>query len=86
MQSYFLDNAATGPPEAGVWVHSLDAAAKRCGFTRRFLEKLIAEGRGPVTIKFGARRVGILADDLVAWVQTHRRLAPGEASAATSTE
>jgi hypothetical protein len=83
MQDHFLDNTATGPPDSGVWVHSLDAAAKRCNFTRRHLEQLISDGVGPPTVKFG-RRVGVLADDLSDWVQKHRRPAPGKTIAATA--
>jgi hypothetical protein len=82
VQKYFFDNQAEAPPDrGGVWVHSLDAAAKRCNFTRRHVEQLIADGVGPATVKFG-RRVGIIADDLADWVQTHRRPAPGETIAA----
>jgi predicted DNA-binding transcriptional regulator AlpA len=76
MQDHFIDKAATGPPGGGMWVLNLNEAAGRCGFTRRFLEKLIAEGRGPATIKFGQRRVGVLADDLADWIQLHRRPSP----------
>jgi predicted DNA-binding transcriptional regulator AlpA len=84
MQTYPIDKTKD-PPSDGMWVLNLNVAAERCGFTRRFLEKLIAEGHGPVTIKFGARRVGILADDLNAWIQNHRRPAPNEATAAAET-
>jgi hypothetical protein len=86
MQKYFFDNTADAPPDrGGVWVHSLDAAAKRCNFTRRHLEQMIADGVGPATVKFG-RRVGVIADDLTAWVKEHRRPAPGETTATPSAE
>jgi hypothetical protein len=56
-------------------------ASERCNFTRRFLEKLISEGKGPATIKFGARRIGVIEADLNAWMRLHRRPAPSEATA-----
>lgn len=63
-------------------VLSLDQAAFRAGIVRRTLERLLAEGTGPAKVQVSKRRVGILEDDLDAWIRSRRHPAPGEAAAA----
>lgn len=63
-------------------VLSLDQAAFRAGIVRRTLERLLAEGVGPAKVQVSKRRVGILEDDLDAWIRSRRQPAPGEAAAA----
>jgi predicted DNA-binding transcriptional regulator AlpA len=63
-------------------VLSLDEAAHRAGVVRRTLERMFAEGTGPARVQVSKRRVGILEADLEAWLQSRRRPAPGEATAA----
>lgn len=51
--------------------------AQRAGFSVRHLERLIANGEGPPTIRLGPRRVGIDDDDGDAWLASRRVLPPG---------
>lgn len=59
---------------------TLDQAAQRASITRRTLERLRSEGRGPAIIQLSNRRVGISEDDLESWLNSRRRSAPGEAA------
>lgn len=63
-------------------VITYNEAAKRSGFTRRTLERLISVGEGPATVQLSKRRVGIVEDDYEAWLLSRRRLAPGSLTAA----
>jgi predicted DNA-binding transcriptional regulator AlpA len=60
-------------------VLSLNEAARRVNIARRTLERSIALGEGPAVVELSARRRGILATDLDAWLLKRRRPAPGEA-------
>jgi predicted DNA-binding transcriptional regulator AlpA len=65
-----------------VQVLSLDQAAMRAGIVRRTLERQLAVGEGPTTIQLSKRRVGIAETDLEAWLNSHRRPAPGTVKSA----
>jgi hypothetical protein len=65
-------------------VLSLLDAAQRAGVARRTLERLIATGIGPATICVSSRRVGVLEQDLEAWLLSRRKAPPGEKLAASS--
>jgi predicted DNA-binding transcriptional regulator AlpA len=54
-------------------VYSYNQAAAITGLARRTLERLIALGEGPAIIELSPRRRGILASDLLDWVQRRRR-------------
>jgi hypothetical protein len=49
----------------------------RAGIVRRTLERLLAVGEGPPTIQVSKRRVGIVEDDLISWLNSRRRVPPG---------
>jgi predicted DNA-binding transcriptional regulator AlpA len=70
-----LENEGSAP----VRVISLDEAAQRAGTTRRNLERLNASGTGPRLVQVSARRVGVLEEDLAAWLRARRRPALGQA-------
>jgi len=63
-------------------VLSIDQAAARAGIVRRTLERLISVGDGPSTVQLSKRRIGILEDDLEAWLLSRRRPAPGSTKVA----
>lgn len=71
--------------ESKMQVINLTEAASRAGFTRRTLERLIADGEGPALIKLSARRVGVLESDLTDWIMARRRPAPGAMQTAPAT-
>jgi predicted DNA-binding transcriptional regulator AlpA len=58
-------------------VLSMDEAARRAGFCRRTLDRLIANGEGPSVIKISDRRRGVLDADLDTWLMARRQPAPG---------
>ena len=49
----------------------------RAGIVRRTPERLLAVGEGPPTIQVSKRRVGIVEDDLISWLNSRRRVPPG---------
>jgi predicted DNA-binding transcriptional regulator AlpA len=53
---------------------SKKAFAERMGRSVRHLERMIAVGEGPPTIKLGPRAVGIAEDDGEAWLSRLRQL------------
>jgi len=55
---------------------SLGQAAYRAGIVRRTLERMLAEGTGPVKVQVSKRRVGILEADLEHWLNSRRRPGP----------
>jgi len=59
-------------------VLTFDEAAKRASFTRRHLERHLAEGTGPAVVHLGKRRRGILDVDLDRWLLSLRHPPPGE--------
>ena len=59
-------------------VLSYDECAKRAGFTRRTLERQIAEGRGPAIVELSQRRRGVFEHDLDAWLLARRKPTIGE--------
>lgn len=56
-------------------VLSLDEVAERLGVHRRTVERLIAVNEGPPLVRLTARRIGVMASDAQAWLDT-RRTAP----------
>jgi hypothetical protein len=60
-------------------------AAKRGKITRRTLERQIADGVGPATVRLSKRRVGIFESDFEAWLLKRRRPAPGQDAEASPT-
>jgi predicted DNA-binding transcriptional regulator AlpA len=58
--------------------------AKRIGRSVRHLERLIAVGEGPPTIKLGPRAVGIDDDDGDVWIESRRVLPPGWRDSSTA--
>ena len=58
--------------------------AKRIGRSERHLDRLIAAGEGPPTIKLGPRAVGIDDDDGDAWIESRRILPPGWRDSSTA--
>jgi hypothetical protein len=71
-------NAAVRRGKPALVVYSYNEAAKLVGVARRTLERLIAVGQGPAIIELSPRRRGILESDLISWLHTHRRDAPGQ--------
>lgn len=69
-------NEATGG-KVCMRVLNFDEAAQRGSFTRRTLERLIANGEGPSVVHISARRRGILETDWENWLLSRRRVAPG---------
>lgn len=63
-------------------VLNFNEAAQRGSFTRRTLERLIANGEGPSVIHISARRRGILETDWENWLLSRRRKAPGDLATA----
>ena len=61
-----------------VW--NYNEAAKCAGISRRSLERAISLGEGPVIVRPSPRRVGIIEDDLMAWLASRRVPATGIAS------
>ena len=59
-----------------VLVLNLDEAAQRIDSTRRTIEREIAAGRGPAVVQITERKIGILEEDLAAWIRSRRRVAP----------
>jgi hypothetical protein len=52
-------------------------AARRAQQSLRSLERQIAVGEGPPTVRLSQRRIGIFEEDLVKWLVSRRRLPPG---------
>jgi predicted DNA-binding transcriptional regulator AlpA len=59
-------------------VNSLAETANRLGIHARTLQRMLAEGTGPATVRLSPRRVGILESDLVGWIAARRRPLAGE--------
>jgi predicted DNA-binding transcriptional regulator AlpA len=70
-----LDSQGSAP----VRVLNLDEVARRCGTTRRNIERLNAAGEGPRLVQVSARKVGVIEQDFVDWLKSRRRAAPGKA-------
>lgn len=54
---------------------TLDETAKRARISMRTLLKLVADGRGPVITKLGARTF-VRADHFAQWIQSNARAEP----------
>jgi predicted DNA-binding transcriptional regulator AlpA len=52
---------------------SLRNTASRLGIHLRSLQRMLANGTGPATVRLTDRRVGILETDLDAWITSRRR-------------
>ena len=50
-----------------------DEAARYCGFSTRTLDRLAADGRGPVCIQLTCRKLGFRQADLDAWLAARTR-------------
>lgn len=55
-------------------VLSYNEAAERLTICRRQLERMIEDGEGPRVTQISERRVGIIEDDLVAWIMSRRKV------------
>jgi hypothetical protein len=55
---------------------TLDVAAQRIGCTRRTIEKEIDADRGPAVVQITERKIGVLEEDLAAWIRSRRRVRP----------
>lgn len=56
--------------------------AQKIGRSVRHLERLIAQGEGPPTVRIGVRAVAIDELDGDTWIETRRMLPPGWKDAA----
>jgi predicted DNA-binding transcriptional regulator AlpA len=65
-----------------VRVLNLDVAAQRIGCTRRTIEREIDADRGPAVVQITERKIGVLEEDLAAWIRSRRRVTPSTAAEA----
>jgi predicted DNA-binding transcriptional regulator AlpA len=59
-------------------VNSLAETADRLGIHTRTLQRMLADGTGPATVRLSPRRIGILESDLAMWIAARRRPVAGE--------
>jgi predicted DNA-binding transcriptional regulator AlpA len=53
-------------------IHTLNEVAARWRISRKTLDRYIARGEGPVTVKLSNRRFGVLEADLEEWLASRK--------------
>ena len=62
-------------------VYDFNEAADLGAISRRHLERLVASGKGPATVRISPGRIGILEDDWRIWLLANRRMSLGQENA-----